>query len=161
MTNEEKFEAAIEIVLAHEGGYVNDPDDPGGETKFGISKRSYPEVNIKDLTVEQAMEIYKRDWWDKYGYGRIDYPAIAAKIFDLSVNMGPHRAHIIAQMAVRRTTKDYLDIDGMLGDLSIAAINKHPEPGWLLDKIKLLAVQYYVSLEKVKYLTGWVKRALA
>jgi lysozyme family protein len=46
------FDKAIEIILKHEGGYVNDPDDPGGETKFGITKRNYPTLNIKSLTVE-------------------------------------------------------------------------------------------------------------
>ena len=45
-----KFSEAIEIVLKHEGGYVNDPDEPGGETKYGISKRSFPKYYIKNLT---------------------------------------------------------------------------------------------------------------
>ncbi len=62
MNADRKFAVALEKVLAHENGYVNDPDDPGGETKFGISKRSYANLNIKDLTREQAAEIYYRDF---------------------------------------------------------------------------------------------------
>ena len=56
------FEEIIDKVIEHEGGYVNDPDDPGGETKYGIAKKSNPDVDIKNLTIEQAKEIY----WDKY-----------------------------------------------------------------------------------------------
>ncbi|WP_425526518.1 glycosyl hydrolase 108 family protein [Xanthomonas oryzae] len=50
-------------MLSHEGGYVNDPRDPGGETQWGISKRAYPELNIRALTRDQAIEIYRRDYW--------------------------------------------------------------------------------------------------
>ena len=59
------FNEIIEQVLEHEGGYVNDPKDLGGETKYGITKRFYPDVDIKNLTVEQAKEIYKKDYWDR------------------------------------------------------------------------------------------------
>ena len=55
------FEEIIEQVLEHEGGYVKDPKDLGGETKYGITKRFYPDVDIKNLTIEQAVEIYKKD----------------------------------------------------------------------------------------------------
>ena len=59
-----KFDEIIEVVLEHEGGYVNDPKDPGGETNFGIAKRSHPDVDIKNLTKESAKEIYKEVYWD-------------------------------------------------------------------------------------------------
>ena len=49
-----EFDEIIEVVLKHEGGYVNDPDDPGGETKYGISKKAYPDEDIKELTIERA-----------------------------------------------------------------------------------------------------------
>ena len=60
-----KFDDIIEIVLEHEGGYVNDPDDPGGETNFGIAKRSHPDVDIANLTKEDAKIIYYQDYWMK------------------------------------------------------------------------------------------------
>ena len=57
------FNKIIEKVLEHEGGYVNDPKDLGGETKYGITKRFYPDVDIKNLTKEQAKTIYHTDYW--------------------------------------------------------------------------------------------------
>ena len=60
------FDEIIDVVLEHEGGYVNDPTDTGGETKYGISKRAYPDEDIKELTVERAKELYKKDYWDRF-----------------------------------------------------------------------------------------------
>lgn len=59
-----KFDRVMDFVLRWEGGYANDPRDPGGETKYGISKRSHPELDIKNLTKEQALEIYREEYWD-------------------------------------------------------------------------------------------------
>ncbi len=60
-----QFDKLIDRVLSHEGGYSNDPQDPGGETQWGISKRAHPDVNIKALTRAQAIDIYRADYWDK------------------------------------------------------------------------------------------------
>ena len=59
------FEACMAEVFKHEGGYVNDPHDPGGETNMGISKRSYPKENIRGMTRARAAQIYHKDFWDK------------------------------------------------------------------------------------------------
>ena len=59
------FETVVHMVLEHEGGYVNHPSDPGGETKYGISKRAYPDVDIAELTKDDAADLYKRDYWDR------------------------------------------------------------------------------------------------
>ena len=56
------FREAIEVILKHEGGYVNDPVDPGGETNMGISKRAYPDLDIKGLTKQSVREIYYKDY---------------------------------------------------------------------------------------------------
>lgn len=66
---EEKFEKAFGYMIENEGGYVFDKNDPGDETKFGISKKSYPHLNIKALTLEDAKKIYYEDYWIK---GKID-----------------------------------------------------------------------------------------
>lgn len=84
-------------VIGHEDGYVNNLSDPGGETKWGISKRSYPNLNIADLTREQAKEIYKRDFWDKLPDL---YPAIAYQLFDFSINSGIETAIRYLQRAL-------------------------------------------------------------
>src|SRR5574343_1427713 len=100
---DERFLKAVARVLEHEGGYVNDPADAGGETKYGISKRSYPHLNIMALTREQAKKIYYRDWWRRYGYDMIADAGLAAKTFDLSVNMGAKQAHKLLQRSVNAT----------------------------------------------------------
>lgn len=90
------FERAFELVIGHEGGYVNDPQDPGGETKFGISKRAYPTLDIKGLTIEQAREIYLRDYWFGAGCDKVADDAMAILMFDCAVNQGVFRAKQIA-----------------------------------------------------------------
>ena len=81
------FDEIIEKVLEHEGGYVNDPDDAGGETKYGIAKRWYPSVDIKNLTKEQAKKIYHTDYWRR---GKCDEvpPQLRHIYFDMCVNFG-------------------------------------------------------------------------
>lgn len=81
------FDQAVGMVLKHEGGYVNDPTDPGGETKYGISKRAYPKVDIASLTVDGAKAIYKRDYWDAIGADQLP-PNVRYAAFDTAVNMG-------------------------------------------------------------------------
>jgi lysozyme family protein len=79
------FEEAFARLVSHEGGYVNNPADPGGETKFGISKRSYPHLDIKNLTREAAMAIYYTDFWQPLGDAD---PAVKFQTFDFAVNSG-------------------------------------------------------------------------
>jgi len=92
------FDAAIAFVIAQEGGYVNDPRDPGGETKFGISKRAYPTLDIANLTVDDAKAIYKRDYWDALNLdSRPQGEALA--ILDTAVNCGIGRAQTFIKAA--------------------------------------------------------------
>jgi lysozyme family protein len=157
------FERAVEVVLKHEGGYVNDPDDPGGETKFGISKRSYPDLDIRNLTEEQARAIYRKDWWDEHGYHRIENADIAAKLLDLAVHVGPWRAHKMLQRAVN-ASGGHVEVDGWLGPNTVDAVNRHPVPGLILAQLRLQAVRHYADLAqhaaRRKFLLGWVRRAL-
>ncbi len=157
---DEKFASAIGRVFEHEGGYRNDPDDPGGETNFGISKRTYPDLDIKSLTRERAEAIYLKDWWERYGYGSIREREIAAKVLDLSVNIGPHRAHCLLQQAINETGNTPLKEDGVLGQATISAVNSHASPAYLLAVLRLASIRFYVSLKQPKFLAGWVRRAL-
>lgn len=79
------FDTAFDRLLGHEGRYVDNPVDPGGETNWGISKRSYPHLDIKNLTREQAKAIYLRDFWEPLGAA---HPAIKYQVFDFAVNSG-------------------------------------------------------------------------
>ena len=88
------FNKAIAIILKHEGGYVNDPDDPGGETNMGITKRDFPHLDITNLTVEQAKEIYKEKYWDTINGDDITNQTVATQIFDFGVNAGVNVHHL-------------------------------------------------------------------
>ena len=116
-----KFEDAIGFVLKYEGGYVNDPDDPGGETNFGISKRQYPERDIKALTVADATEIYRTDYWEKLSIAKLP-PWIQLHVFDAAVNQGQPVAVMMLQKAL-----DVFPVDGILGQKTVLASHKaHP-----------------------------------
>ena len=109
------FDQAFDKLIGHEGGYVNDPRDPGGETKFGISKRAYPDLDIAGLTIDQAKAIYKRDYWDRAQCDRL--PAVVAfQVFDTAVNSGIGQAIRFLQRAVGVAD------DGQVGPLTIKAI---------------------------------------
>ena len=82
---------AVNLVLESEGGYVNHPDDPGGETNFGISKRAYPHLNIAGLTKEQAIQIYYEDYWMPVAR-LVKTPGMRTVVFDAAVNHGVGRA---------------------------------------------------------------------
>lgn len=88
------FDRSFRFLIGEEGGYVNDPADPGGETKFGISKRAYPHLDIKALTLEQAKAIYRRDYWDPLQLDLRPWgPALV--LFDAAVNHGLARARAL------------------------------------------------------------------
>jgi len=91
------FDTAFDRLISHEGGYVNDPKDPGGETNWGISKRTYPHLDIKNLTRNDAKEIYRKDFWDKLGSA---HPAIKFQVFDFAVNSGIFTAIRKLQQAI-------------------------------------------------------------
>lgn len=85
------FEQALDFVLAREGGFVDDPADPGGMTKYGISKHAYPNLDIRNLTPELAGEIYRTDYWGPAGCDAFN-PGMALALFDAAVNCGVERA---------------------------------------------------------------------
>ena len=85
------FDSALEFVLRWEGGYVNHPTDPGGETNMGISKRAYPNEDIKNMTRERAAFLYRRDYWDACNCDAL-LPGMALMAFDTAVNCGVKRA---------------------------------------------------------------------
>lgn len=147
------FYLAIPGVLRNEGGYVNDPADNGKETNFGISKSSYPNVDIKNLTVEGATAIYLRDFWL---FGGIVDQGVSNKIFDAYVNMR-HTAIKIAQRIAG------VAVDGSYGSQTEAAINAL-DPGFFLGKFRAALASYYQAIvannpAEEKFLAGWLRRA--
>ena len=150
-----EFKLAIPIVLENEGGYVNDPDDPGGETKYGISKRSYPALDIKNLTVEQATAIYLRDFWQ---FGGIIDQRVANKLFDAYVNL-KHRAILYAQQIVFKS----LTPDGVYGPETEDALNRADPNAFLTAFRARLSTHYEQRVmlhpEEQKDLEGLLRRA--
>ena len=109
------WDDAFEKVIGHEGGYVNNPNDPGGETKYGISKRSYPDEDIAGMTLTRAKEIYKRDYWDKCRCDELPHP-VDFITFDAAVNSGCTRAAKWLQQAMTG-----VQVDGLIGRRTTAA----------------------------------------
>lgn len=146
------FNLAIGTVLANEGGVVNNENDPGGLTNFGISQRSYPNVDIRNLTPDAAAAIYRRDFWH---YDDVQSQAMATKIFDMSVNMG-HTAIRILQTCLGITE------DGLWGPGTCAAVNAAGDN--LLNAYRAALAQHYQNLvlanpALAQFLTGWLRRA--
>ncbi len=152
------FDEIIEVVLHHEGGYVNDPKDPGGETNFGVAKRSHPDVDIKNLTKEGAIEIYKEVYWDRNKVESLSED-LRHIYFDMCVNQGRGRAVKILQKAANAKGAN-LKVDGGMGPMTIAAMN-----GVELDRVRAYRVKYYADLvtrkpDLEKFYFGWFRRAL-
>ena len=129
------FDKAVEVILKHEGGYVNDPVDPGGETNMGISKRAYPYLNIKELTKKDVEDIYFKDYWLKAKVKKIP-EELRMIYFDMVVNMGKSRAVKILQTAISakgvKTT-----VDGGIGPQTISYVRmKDPYFGNVMTVVK-------------------------
>ena len=152
------FKAVINRIIQDEGGYVNDPADAGGETKYGISKRSFPELDIKNLTLEGATDIYERFYW---------IPSKAEKLpeelqevyFEMVVNMGQSSAVRVLQKACNAIGSK-LDVDGRIGMLTITASKR-----LTLDRLVAYQVLYYAQLvtrkpDQERFYFGWFKRAI-
>jgi lysozyme family protein len=158
----DKFLKAFEYLLKHEDGYVNDKADPGGETNSGISKRSYPNLDIKNLTLEQAKEIYFRDFWAKCKCEDIEDENIATKFFDLAVHTGIPQAVKLIQRALRAAGISVTE-DGIIGAITLSAINKADSTD-LLAALKSEAAGYYrlianLNPSQKKFIEGWLNRA--
>jgi lysozyme family protein len=148
------FDEFIERLLSHEGGYVNHPSDPGGETQWGISKRSYPNVNIKTLTRSGAKEIYRRDFWAKSGADKMA-PAVAFNVLDGAVNSGISRSIRWLQEAAGVTA------DGVYGPATAAAVAK-ADPNDLVLRYNAARLEFMTGLSTWgSFGKGWARRIAA
>jgi lysozyme family protein len=159
-----EFNAAIGMILQHEGGYVNNPNDPGGETNYGISKRSYPGVNIRGLTPQIAAAIYQRDFWNPLLLDEVNNQALATKILDTCVNLGKGAGVKYLQRALL-SLGAAVAVDGAMGPATIAAVNS-VDPVALLAAYRQILVTFYEGLVAEKprdsvFEQGWLNRANA
>ena len=145
------YDSCFSELIKSEGGYVNDPKDSGGETKYGISKRAYPNVDIKNLTLEQAKEIYRKDYW---GRCKCDYlpDCLCMAVFDYAVNSGTIRAIKDLQLSLGVTP------DGVIGNQTIGTANRVPlKP--VIEDIHKRRLKFLMSLKGWKYYgNGWGSR---
>ena len=153
------FDEIIEVVLHHEGGYVNDPKDPGGETNFGIAKRSHPDVDIKNLTKDGAKEIYKEHYWDKNKVESLS-EELRHIYFDMCVNFGRRGAVKVLQQAANSKNRNKIKVDGGMGPNTLNAIQKIS-----LDRVRAYRVLRFANIvidkpNQEKFWLGWFRRAL-
>lgn len=146
----DRFLKCIPIILENEGGLTNNEHDPGGLTNFGISQHAYPGLDIKNLTIDQAKEIYYNDYWLPLFLEALNDEIAALQIFDMGVNSGIVRAARIAQEVSGAL------IDGHIGTDTITAINNTE---CFVDKYKVARINFYSNLGNADvFLRGWIKR---
>ena len=146
------FEKAAAFVLGHEGGYVNDPNDAGGETNLGISAKSYPDIDIKTLTRERAIEIYHADYWTRCKCGYLPAP-IAFLLFDAAVNQGPAAAVRMLQKSLKSVR-----VDGIIGHETLTAIENTPLRSIVCAFVARRAYQYALHPKVAHFGMGWFNR---
>lgn len=147
-----RFLAFVPFIFEWEGGYDNDPDDPGGETNFGIDKRSHPTEDIKHMTKARASVIYFSDYWLKSRCDELP-PKVGEVVMNISVNAGRGRA--IKWLQEICATQ----VDGVIGPKTLAAAELHKShlASALLDRTEA----HYRSIAHgslAKFLRGWLNR---
>lgn len=190
------FEEAIDTVLEHEGGLSDNPNDPGGLTNYGISLRwalkaqgEGPELkllldmdgdgdvdrdDIRYMTEENAKDLYRHQWWDKFEYDRLLYQGVATKVFDTAINVGARQAHKFLQRAVQAMGVTLVD-DGMFGPQTLRSVND-ADPIGLVPAMRSEQAGFYRALimrnnalikrgldvpDFSVFQKGWLRRAYA
>lgn len=171
------YEQSLKWVLSHEGGYVNDPDDPGGETYKGVARKmnskwggwviidmlkrqkDFPTCLDKDDNLQEAVKsFYQVSYWDKINGDGIGNQEVATSIFDFAVNAGVGTSSSLAQLVVGA------DKDGVIGNQTISLINSF-DPDHFIAAFTVAKIARYINIIKrrptsKKYFYGWVCRAL-
>ena len=153
------YDKCLETILHHEGGYVNHPKDPGGETNLGVTKRVYQEhggtKDMKDLLVEDVAPIYKKGYWDKIKGD--DLPGgLDLCVFDFGVNAGPGRAAKFLQQMIGTT------VDGGIGPNTLAKLEEYIRENGeheAVNKYQEMRQKYYENLSTfATFGKGWTRR---
>lgn len=153
------LELALPKTLAWEGNdkVTENPNDPGGLTKFGIAKASHPNVDIRALDLAKATAIYKAEFWDPVCIG-IENQHAAEALFDLCVNLGKMNGVRVAQRSLG------VLVDGSFGPKTLAAINQNPEG--FVKSVAIERIRWYTNICRNKpsqkeFLVGWISRTLS
>lgn len=161
------FEDAFESIIGIEGGYVFDPYDYGGETNWGISKRAYPEIDIKNLKMVEAAAIYRRDYWNRMRLDEVEDEDIAMELFEQGVNLGTSRAITNLQNSINIISDaPGVVVDGVIGPETLESVNKiakNNKKEALLKCLNGYQFNHYLDIVKnnpsqARFLVGWLKR---
>ena len=153
------YDKCLETILHHEGGYVNHPKDPGGETNLGVTKRVYEEFggtkDMKNLTVEDVAPIYKKGYWDKMKGDELP-SGLDLCVFDFGVNAGPGRSAKYLQTMIGTVA------DGGIGPNTLAKLREYVEEHGLaksIDNFQEARQEYYEKLSTFDtFGKGWTRR---
>lgn len=143
------FDKAVQFVLSQEGDFSDDPQDAGGATRWGISHRSYPELDIANLTREQAIDIYKKDFWDHCHCAELP-DGLDLLVFDAAVNQGQTKAVLMLQQALKVTA------DGVIGAITIRAAQN--APNIRAEYLARRMYQYALIPQVLRFGLGWFRR---
>lgn len=148
------FDQAFADIIGVEGGYSNDPKDPGGETKYGVTKRDHPNVDIANLTLDGAKAIYASGYWGPAHCDDLAWP-LCLVVFDCAVNQGVDTAVKLLQKAANTTQ------DGILGKNTLVAIGRANQPELCALFLADRALRYTGTRNFDLYGRGWFKRLFA
>ena len=154
-----KFQRCLKIILHHEGGYVNHPKDPGGETNLGVTKRVYEDFggtkDMKDLIVEDVEPIYKKNYWDRVKGDQLP-SGLDLCVFDFGVNAGTGRAAKYLQQMIGTTP------DGGIGPMTLKKLDEYIKEEGLENTIldyQQERQSYYQQLSTFDtFGKGWTRR---
>lgn len=154
------FKTFIDIIIKLEGG-DKIIIDTGGLTKYGISQRAYPNLDIKNLKYDDAVKLYQKDYWEKIKgdeISKVNY-LLSFLLLDTAINMGVSTATRLLQETLNKYFKAKLTVDGVIGQKTIEAIAK-------ADKVELCSrfiaerIRRYHEIGDQRYLQGWIYRTI-
>jgi lysozyme family protein len=163
-TKGSNFLIAWDMTQSQEGVYVNDTRDPGGETKFGISKRAYPGEDIPNLTLERATFLAKRDYWFPMRLDLLNSQLVANNLFDFGFHHGVRGVVKKLQLGLARYFEFKGKVDGIMGSETINHLNEVISVGqgaaFALHQVMVKTrMDYYLATAKPEYLKGFIARA--
>jgi len=156
----DNFNASLDMLLHHEGGYVNHPDDPGGRTNYGVTQRVYEdflgrevtEKEMKEMPLEDVRAIYKKNYWDRIRGDDLP-PGIDFCVFDWAVNAGISRASKALQQAIN------VDDDGIIGSQTVAMVCDQANHTNVVNTIAVKRENFYRDLKTFDtFGRGWLRR---
>lgn len=149
--SERFFNRAIAYLMTVEGGYIHHPKDPGGETNFGISKKAFPKLDIKNLSQAKAKQIYQKMYWQPCFHPAMGYK-IAVITFDGCVHLGVREGIKQLQKAMR------LPADGVLGAGTVGGLRRISQKDLAVRMLTLREESYRKLPQYKTFRKAWLNR---